>query len=201
MLAVLRARFADAARVAPARTDLAIVEQRARGRHPQAPREKPLVPQPRPYIDPMNAIFLMTARDYAPADDRARDVVARLEKIPAIVAPRRSEPRRPAEGLDAGRHRAARGAKAFFEQRAVPRAASRRGQAAVDQALTRRAQKAYADYKQFLEKTSCRARAARLRGGAPSSSTSSCTRTSSSTRTPTRSTRWASASSRRPMRR
>src|SRR5580692_9873959 len=45
---------------------------------------RPLERQPDVYTEPMNAVFLMVARDYAPAADRARAVLQRMRKIPAV---------------------------------------------------------------------------------------------------------------------
>jgi hypothetical protein len=48
--------------------------------------EKPLERDPASYTDPMAAIFLMAAREYAPLRDRATAALARIEKVPAVVA-------------------------------------------------------------------------------------------------------------------
>jgi uncharacterized protein (DUF885 family) len=48
--------------------------------------ERRLVRDPTSYTAPLEALFLMVANEYAPAADRARDILARLEKVPAVLA-------------------------------------------------------------------------------------------------------------------
>jgi uncharacterized protein (DUF885 family) len=47
---------------------------------------KPLTRDPGTYLGVLETLFAMIARQYAPAEERARAVVARLEKVPAVIA-------------------------------------------------------------------------------------------------------------------
>ncbi len=84
-LAKLEQRFPEGTRLsAGARTDLALLRGVLRTDLLRASRA-PLETSPQMYTTAMGAIFSMTAREYAPGPDRAKAVVARLEKIPAQV--------------------------------------------------------------------------------------------------------------------
>jgi uncharacterized protein (DUF885 family) len=108
------------------------------------------------YASPMDALFFMTARDYAPVAERARLATERMEKIPALLAAARAN-------LAAGPSKKAppkiwtivgvemaKSAKSFFDEvRPVLEEApdKKRARAAVDTA-----KRAYADYAAYLEK-------------------------------------------------
>ena len=135
-----------------ARTDLALLRGMLRTELLGRAR-RPLEREPQLYTSPMGAIFAMTAREYAPAPRRAADVVARLEKIPAVLAAARvnlGAP--PAVWVQVTLERSER-AKSFFEaqrpflERHLPGELPR-----VRRALEGAA-RAYADYALFLKKT------------------------------------------------
>jgi hypothetical protein len=68
-----------------AKTDLALLLGALRTDIRRKRVQRPLQRQPDVYVDPLNAIFQMTAREYAPAPERARNVLARLLLIPGVV--------------------------------------------------------------------------------------------------------------------
>ena len=156
MLADLKARFAEPRATRAALTDLAIIEHALAVDAKMRRAQDPLRRKPDTYAGPMNAIFLMTAREYAPAAERAKNAIARIEKIPAqldeakknILASTKPPPKVWTQvGIEA-----AGGAKQFFDDEKKPlEDALPQDKARVEKAL-KDAQKAYADYKQFLEK-------------------------------------------------
>lgn len=151
MLADLRARFPAPHASLSARTDLALVESALAIDVRTRAAEKPLERNPTTYTDPMAAIFLMAAREYAPLHDRARAALTRIEKLPAVVALARTNLGAPPKvwvqvGLEQ-----ARSAVAFFaEQRTFLLGALPEEKTRIDAAIGA-AKKAYADYARFLE--------------------------------------------------
>ncbi len=154
-LAKLDARFPEGTRLSSgARTDLALLRGVLRTDLLRA-AQTPLETSPQMYTSAMGAIFSMTAREYAPGPDRAKAVVARLEKIPAQVGAANANlvpARVPRVWAQVAIERA-KSAKSFFEaQRAfldknLPNDGPR-----VKSALAG-AMAAYAKYAAFLEKT------------------------------------------------
>ncbi len=114
--------------------------------------ERPLERSPAIYVTPLNAIFLMTARAYAPEVERARNVLARLERIPAVVGEARKNLLNPPKvWTQIGIERSG-GAKAFFdEQRPFLLKALPEEKARVEAAL-KGATKAYEEFKVYLQK-------------------------------------------------
>lgn len=152
MLDALEGRFKAPDLSAAGRTDLAMLTGALRVSIRRKLVQRPLQRQPELYASPLHAIFAMTARDYAPAADRARHVVARLEKIPRVIEAAKANLLNPPRvWTELGIDRAS-SARAFLEaQRAfllasLPAKASR-----VDAAL-KTAEAAYDDYKKFLQK-------------------------------------------------
>jgi uncharacterized protein (DUF885 family) len=104
----------------------------------------------------MDAIFFMTARDYAPVAERARLATLRMEKLPSLIktakanlAPGPNKKAPPKIWTIVGIEMA-KSAKAFFdEQRPVLENAPDKARAL---AAIEAAKKAYADYAAFLEK-------------------------------------------------
>lgn len=114
--------------------------------------QRPLQRQPDIYASPLNAIFLMTARDYAPAADRARAVVARLEKIPKVIdAAKTNLLNPPRVWTEVGIDRAT-SAKAFLEAQRSFLTASLPGETARVDAALKTSEAAYEDFKKFLQK-------------------------------------------------
>lgn len=152
MATALRARFESPRASAAARTDLAMLvgalEVDVRVKRVQRRLQR----MPDLYVSPLGAIFLMTAREYAPASVRAQNVLARLEKIPRVILAARENLLNPPRvwtqiGIDQ-----AQSAKTFLdEQRSFLDKALPGEKARIDAAL-KAATGAYDDYKKFLQK-------------------------------------------------
>jgi uncharacterized protein (DUF885 family) len=152
MLRALKERF-KAPRASPsARTDIAMLigalEVDIRVKRVQRPLQR----MPDVYASPQSAIFLMTAREYAPASVRAKNIVARLEKVPNVVAAAKANLLNPPRvWTEVGIDRAS-SAKAFLEaQRPFLDKALPNERARVDAAL-KAAEASYDEYKTFLQK-------------------------------------------------
>ncbi len=114
--------------------------------------ENPLERRPSLYASPMEAIFIMLARDYAPAAERATHALARMEKIPTVLAAARTNLKSPPKVWTQVGIEMAESAKTFFEEQRAPLEAALPGEKQrIDHAL-KTASSAYADYKTFLEK-------------------------------------------------
>lgn len=152
MLKSLEARFAKPKASAAAKTDLAMLKGALAVDIRVKRVQRPLQRQPDFYTSPLEAIFLMTARDYAPAAERAKNVLARLEKIPkTLEAARESLLNPPKVWTEVGIDRAA-GAKSFLEeQRPFLEQALPNDKPHVDAAL-KGAEQAFADYEKVLRK-------------------------------------------------
>ena len=152
MLRDVTQRFAHPRASRAARTDLALLTHSLAVDIRKGRDERPLERQPDVYASPMNALFLMMARDYAPAKDRAQNALARLEKIPAMLSVAKSNLKRPPRiWTQVGMERAS-AAKAFFDEQRAPLSDALPDQKArIDDAL-RAATNAYVDYRAFLER-------------------------------------------------
>ena len=114
--------------------------------------QRPLQRQPDIYASPLNAIFFMTARDYAPAAERARNVVARLEKIPKVIEAAKANLLNPPRvWTEVGIDRAS-SAKSFLEAQRPFLIASLPGETARVEAALKVSEAAYEDYKKALQK-------------------------------------------------
>jgi uncharacterized protein (DUF885 family) len=151
MLGDLRGRFAVPQASLAARTDLALLESALAVDVRTRRTERPLERDPASYTEPMAAIFLMAAREYAPLRDRARAALARIEKVPAVVAlGRKNLGASPKVWVEVGIEQS-RSANAFFtEQRAFLLGALPEDRPRIDAAI-RAAKSAYVDYAQFLQ--------------------------------------------------
>jgi Bacterial protein of unknown function (DUF885) len=153
MLDDLQSRFAKPNASLASRTDLAIMEHALAVDIRLKTEDKPLERKPDVYANPMNALFLMTARDYAPAAERAKNALARIQKIPAQLEQAKLNIKRPPRVWTQVGIEAASGAKQFFDDEKVAlEAALPDDKARVDAAIDA-AQRAYVNYKQFLETT------------------------------------------------
>ena len=85
MLTDLRERFKAPKASKTARINLEIMQHWLALNVRYARTMRPLQRSPSIYNSSLNALFLMTAREYAPADVRAKNVVARLERIPGVI--------------------------------------------------------------------------------------------------------------------
>jgi uncharacterized protein (DUF885 family) len=152
MLKALKERFKAPRAGAGAKTDLAMLIGALEVDIRKKRVQRPLQREPSLYVSPLNAIFLMTARDYAPAADRARNVVARLEKIPKIIEAAKANLLNPPRvWTEVGVDRAS-SAKAFLEAQRPFLTASLPGEAARIDAALKASENAYEDYKKYLQK-------------------------------------------------
>ena len=152
MLKSLKERFKAHKLTAAGRTDLAMLigalEVSVRTKRVQRPLQR----QPDIYASPLAAIFFMTARDYAPAAERAKNVVARLEKIPKVIdAAKTNLLNPPRVWTEVGIDRAS-SAKTFLEAQRAFLITSLPGETARVDAALKVAVTAYEDYKKFLQK-------------------------------------------------
>jgi len=152
MLRSLESRFAAPRASRRARTDLALVQHQLTVDLRRKRAEKPLERRPDLYASPMNALFLMAARDYAPADERARNALARIEKVPALLEQAKKNLGAPPKVWTQVGIEQAGSAKDFFdEQRPFLHKSLPADKARIDKAL-KAAIDAYAAYKTFLQK-------------------------------------------------
>ncbi len=152
MLAGLRARFASPRASLARKTDLAVLESAISVDLRLRRTQRPLERLPTAYTEPMDAIFLMAAREYAPAADRARASLARVEKIPDVVAlARKNLGAPPKVWVEVGIEEA-RSARDFFagDERTFLLGALPGERARIDRDLDA-ATRAYLDYARFLE--------------------------------------------------
>jgi uncharacterized protein (DUF885 family) len=146
-----------------AQTDVRLVEAALTVAVERRARTHPLQRDPQIYAAPMSAIFLMMARDYAPAAERATNALARIEKLPQSLAVARGNltPKGgvtdaalapPKVWTEVAMEMAASAAGFFDEQRAPLVAALPSEKGRVEQAIAG-AKRAYAEYGQFLERS------------------------------------------------
>lgn len=112
----------------------------------------PLARQPHAYTTPLGALFAMMSRDYAPADVRARQVLLRMGKIPAVLDQAKTNLKTPPRvWTDVGIDRA-RGASAFLASvRGFLHASLPNRQSEIDAAVER-TERAFLEYAAFLER-------------------------------------------------
>jgi uncharacterized protein (DUF885 family) len=153
MAKALRERFKSPKLSPSARTDLALLlgalETDVRKKRVQRPLQR----QPGVYTEPLEAIFQMTARDYAPAADRARNVVARLERIPKTVEAAKENLLNPPRVWTEVAIDRASSARSFLEAQRKFLVDSLPQEIARVEAALKAAETAYDDYKTYLQKT------------------------------------------------
>ncbi len=153
LLDTLRKRFAarpPSSRVA--KSDLALLLGALAVDVRRKRETRPLERQPDSYVAPLNALFLMAARDYAPAAERAKNALGRIERaLPQLVAARTQLGKPPRIWTQIGIDRAKGAASFFDEQRAFLEGALPAEKARIATVLAA-AKKAHADYATFLEK-------------------------------------------------
>ncbi len=152
LLKSLRERFKTARLGPSARTDLAMLTGSLEVDVRKKRVERPLQRQPNVYAAPLQAIFLMTARDYAPAAERARNVVARLEKIPKVIEAAKTNLLNPPRVWTEVWIDRATSARSFLEAQRAFLTASLPGEAARVDAALKSAEAAYEDFKKYLQK-------------------------------------------------
>jgi uncharacterized protein (DUF885 family) len=153
MLARLKRELAHPHASRAARTDLAILlhslEVDIRSKRDLRPLER----NPTLYTSPMYAFFLMMARDYAPAGERAKNALFRIEKIPAVVAAAKVNMKNPPRVWTQVAIEMASAAALFFDDQRAPLSAALPAEAVRIDAAIHTAKTAYAEYRGFLEKT------------------------------------------------
>jgi uncharacterized protein (DUF885 family) len=152
LLESLEKRFEKPKASASAKTDLALLLGALRCSIRTKRVQRPLQRRPGVYVEPLDAIFQMTARSYAPAPERARNVIARLEKIPKVVEQAKKNLLNPPRvwteiGIDG-----ASAAKVFLDQQRPFLVSALPGETAKIDAALKSAIEAYEDYKKFLQK-------------------------------------------------
>jgi len=152
MLKGLQARFAQPRASRAARTDLAVL-MHALAVDVRVNRElAPLERQPDVYTAPMNSVFLMMARDYAPARERATNALARIDKVPAVVAAAKANLKSPPRIWTQVGIERARSARAFFAEERGPLLLALPGEQARIDASLGAAVAAYDSLADYLEK-------------------------------------------------
>jgi uncharacterized protein (DUF885 family) len=153
LLKSIEQRFAAPDASPAAKTDLTVLIGALRCDVRVKRVERPLQRKPDVYLEPLGAIFQMTAREYAPAPERARNVVKRLEKIPAQVKAAKENLLNPPKVWTEVAIDHAASARGFLEgQRKFLTAALPDETPAIDAAL-KSAIAAYEDYRTFLQKS------------------------------------------------
>jgi uncharacterized protein (DUF885 family) len=151
MLDDLHARLSTPHASRSSRTDLALVESALSVDIRVRRDEKPLQRSPAEYIAPMEALFLQAAREYAPAADRAKASLDRIEKIPAALAAARANLAQPPKVWVEVAIEQAKSAGTFFDgERKFLMSALPDQKARIDAALSG-ATKAYAAFATLLE--------------------------------------------------
>jgi uncharacterized protein (DUF885 family) len=148
----LKSRFASPKASVSAKTDLAILVGTLEADIRMDRERRPLERDPGVYASPMAAVFAMVAHDYAPAEERAKNVLARIEKIPGTVALARTNLKNPPRVWTQIAIEQAKSAGSFFDEQqpfldgALPAEKARTAKA------LKAAKDAYAAYATFLEK-------------------------------------------------
>lgn len=153
LLASVEARFRGMNLDRPSATDVELLVRSLRADVALKKAQRPHERRPDLYASPLQALFLMRAREYAPAAERARHMVARLRHVPEVVAQGKANLKAPPRiwtqiGLEK-----AGAAGAFFDElapffkEALPPAEQPAATAALNGA-----REAYASFKVFLEK-------------------------------------------------
>ncbi len=152
MLRDLETRFAQPRASLGARTDLTILmhELAVDVRTKRAVR--PLETQPDLYASPMSAVHFMMSHDYAPAADRARAALARIETIPRVLDQARVNLKNPPRVWTQVGLEKAQSAKAFFEAERGPLEAALPSETARIEADLASAESAFRAYADLLEK-------------------------------------------------
>jgi uncharacterized protein (DUF885 family) len=152
MLTALKAQFASPRVSVGKKVDLELLMHSLEVAVRVGRELQPDVRSPQSYLAPLGSIFLMIARPYAPAEDRAHAVVARLEKIPDVIAAAKANLKNPPRVWTETAIESTHEAYTFLAQvHAFLEPTLPHDSARVTQAL-QTAHAAFADYEQFLKK-------------------------------------------------
>jgi uncharacterized protein (DUF885 family) len=152
MLDALEKKFPAPRASAAAKNDLALLEGALRVDIRTRRVTRPLQRQPDVYVDALDAIFQLIARDFAPAATRAEHVLARIEKLPKTLALAKENLLNPPKVWTEIAIEKTAGAKSFLaDQRAFLTSALPGESARIDKAL-KDATAAFDDYLAYLRR-------------------------------------------------
>ena len=157
MLSSLQARFQSPHLSVGKKVDLELLEHSLAVSLRRSRDLKPRFRDPQAYLRVLETLFAMVARPYAPADERARAVVARLEKIPDVIAAAKANLDNPPRVWTEVAIESSREAPAFLDQVRTFLEPSLKGDATMTGPGGRIAhalgvaRDAFADYAKFLE--------------------------------------------------
>ncbi|WP_394822005.1 DUF885 domain-containing protein [Pendulispora albinea] len=153
LLDELMARFPEKPRASRASfTDLSILEHALAVDIRRTEALRPHETRPDFYTEPLSAIFVIMARDFAPAADRARTALARIEKLPQAVAAAKTNLKNPSRIATQIGIESADGAKGFLDEQSALLVKELPSEKARITAAVRAAKEAYAGYKAWLTK-------------------------------------------------
>jgi uncharacterized protein (DUF885 family) len=152
MLAEIRDRFSSPRATPGALVDLELVRSTLAVDLRTRRAQKPLERQPDLYASPMNALFLMTARDYAPAKDRANAALTRMTHLPEVLAHARRNLKSPPKVWTQVGIEMAESAGEFFDSQEKPLLEALPAERERIRKTLADARKAYAEYAAFLKK-------------------------------------------------
>jgi uncharacterized protein (DUF885 family) len=96
-------------------------------------------------------VFILTARDFAPMDERIPNILSRLEQIPGLLSTAKENLHEPPEVFTKVAMEVAAGGAAFMDETAAIVALASQGRAAKVQEAAAVAKEAFRDYVRFLE--------------------------------------------------
>lgn len=152
LLAKIEQTLAAPRASAAARTDLELVVGALRCDVRRRRVERPLQRRPQLYAEPLDAVFQMTARDYAPAADRAHAVLARLAQVPKVVELAKANLLNPPKTWTENAIDRAGSAKAFLDEQRPFLVGALPDEIAKVDATLKATVAAYDDYKRFLQR-------------------------------------------------
>jgi len=133
-------------------TDLAILEHALTVDIRRSEALRPFETQPDYYTAPLSAVFVVMARDFAPAADRAHAALARIEKLPAVVQAGKANLKNPSRIATQIGIESADGAKSFLDEQSAILLKELPSEKARVASAVRAAKGAYAGYQAWLKK-------------------------------------------------
>jgi len=133
-------------------TDLAILEHALTVDIKRTEALRPHETRPDFYTEPLNAVFYVMARDFAPGPERARAALARIEKLPQQVQAAKANLKNPSRIATQIGIESADGAKSFLDEQAALILKELPAEKAHINTAVRAAKDAYAGYVAWLKK-------------------------------------------------
>ena len=152
LLDELKQRFATPRASRGSLTDLVILEHFLAVDLRRMEALRPYEQQPDSYTEPLRAIYTLMARDFAPAPERARSALARIEKLPQVVATAKANLKNPSAIATQIGIESADGAKGFLDEESALLVKDLPAEKARIVAAVRAAKEAYAGYRTWLKK-------------------------------------------------